>query len=135
MHTGRDREKLPDVVADQFVFLNVRSRSPGDAGVGDGQIVLDPGFGFAKDYEENLAADGALWELLRLLSLVVGTSRKRLVGDVTGRARDARSRHGGDQRHPQACRRRHLPGHDVAMNRDALVFADAMLERRRLHED
>ena len=59
MHTGRDREKRPDVIADQFAFLERSLEIARQAGVAEGQIVLDPGFGFAKDSEENLAAHGA----------------------------------------------------------------------------
>jgi dihydropteroate synthase len=137
MHTGRDREKLPDVVADQFVFLERSLEIARDAGVGDGQIVLDPGFGFAKDYEENLALMARFAELLRLAyPWMVGTSRKRLVGEATGRAPDTRDP--GTAATSVILR---LAGadifrvHNVAVNRDALVFADAMLERRLVFED
>ena len=49
MHTGRGRQKLPDVIDDQFVFLKRSLEIAAAAGVADDQIVLDPGFGFAKD--------------------------------------------------------------------------------------
>ncbi|TIU20205.1 MAG: dihydropteroate synthase, partial [Mesorhizobium sp.] len=49
MHTGRERQKLPDVIDDQFLFLR-RSLEIARANyVADGQIVLDAGFGFAKE--------------------------------------------------------------------------------------
>ncbi|TIP94622.1 MAG: dihydropteroate synthase, partial [Mesorhizobium sp.] len=54
MHTGRGREKLADVIADQFLFLNRSLEIARDAGIPDDRIVLDPGFAFAKDGEENL---------------------------------------------------------------------------------
>ncbi|RWF87393.1 MAG: dihydropteroate synthase, partial [Mesorhizobium sp.] len=44
MHTGRDREKLADVIADQFLFLNRSLEIARDAGIPDDRIVLDPGF-------------------------------------------------------------------------------------------
>ncbi len=133
MHTGRDRAKLADVVADQFVFLERSLEIARDAGVEDAQIVLDPGFGFAKDTEENLALMARFGELKRLnYPWMVGTSRKRLVGEATGR--DADTRDPGTAATSVILR---LSGadlfrvHNVAMNRDALIFADAMLERRR----
>ena len=54
MHTGRDREKLSDVIEDQFHFLERSLQIAADAGVAREGIVLDPGFGFAKDTNENL---------------------------------------------------------------------------------
>ena len=54
MHTGREREKLPDVIADQFAFLEKSLEIALRHGVRREQIVLDPGFGFAKEAEENL---------------------------------------------------------------------------------
>lgn len=131
MHTGRDREKLADVIADQFAFLN-RSLEIADAsGVARERIVLDPGFGFAKDADENLDLMARFGELDAFgLPLLAGTSRKRFVGHVTGR--EAEQRDAGTAATSVILR---LKGadlfrvHDVAINVDALAFADAMLER------
>ncbi len=132
MHTGRDREKLADVIADQFVFLERSLEIARDAGVADAQIVLDPGFGFAKNYEEDLELMARFEELQRLrFPWLVGTSRKRVVGHVTGR--DPSTRDPGTAATSVVLR---LKGadifrvHNVAMNMDALVVADAMLERQ-----
>jgi dihydropteroate synthase len=132
MHTGRDREKLADVIADEFVFLEKSLEIARDAGVADAQIVLDPGFGFAKNYEEDLELMARFEELQRLrFPWLVGTSRKRVVGHVTGR--DPGTRDPGTAATSVVLR---LKGadifrvHNVAMNMDALVVADAMLERQ-----
>ena len=132
MHTGRDREKLTDVIADQFLFLKNSLEIARDAGVADNQIVLDPGFGFAKDAEENLQLMARFEELHALgHPWLVGTSRKRMVGHVTGR--DPETRDAGTAATSVILR---LKGadlfrvHNVAVNVDALVFADAMLERQ-----
>ena len=131
MHTGRDREKHPDVIADQFLFLQRSLEIAREAGVADDRIVLDPGFGFAKDGEENLQLMARFGELRALgFPLLVGTSRKRLIGHVAGSGRDARDV--GTAATSVILR---LKGaavfrvHNVAVNRDALAFADAMLER------
>jgi dihydropteroate synthase len=131
MHTGREREKLPDVIADQFQFLNRSLEIAEASGVGRDQIVLDPGFGFAKDNDENLDLMARFEELHGFgLPLLVGTSRKRFVGHVTGR--DADQRDMGTAATSVVLR---LKGaalfrvHNVAVNVDALAFADAMLER------
>jgi len=133
MHTGRGREKLPDVIADQYAFLNRSLEIAEASGVKRDRIVLDPGFGFAKDPEENLQLMARFDELHTFgLPLLVGTSRKRFIGHVTGRDADARD--AGTAATSVILR---LKGaalfrvHDVAINVDALAFADAMLEREK----
>jgi len=131
MHTGRERVKLPDVIEDQFLFLDRSLEIAAEAGIPHERIVLDPGFGFAKDTEENLALMARFSELTRFgYPLLVGTSRKRFVGAVTGRDADAR-----DAATVATTAMLRLLGgdifrvHNVAMNKDALAFADAMLAR------
>jgi dihydropteroate synthase len=132
MHTGRDREKLPDVIADQFLFLRKSLEIAHQNGVADDHIVLDPGFGFAKETaEENLDLMARFSELSALgFPLMAGTSRKRFIGIVTGR--DAADRGVGTAATSVILR---LKGadlfrvHDVAFNVDALALADAMLAR------
>ncbi len=132
MHTGRDRQKLPDVIDDQFAFLETSLRIARDAGVADETIVLDPGFGFAKDTGENVELMARFAELLRFeRPLLAGTSRKRFIGALTGR--EAAERDAGTAATTALLR---LAGaaifrvHDVAFNRDALLVADAMVEAR-----
>jgi len=132
MHTGRERQKLPDVIEDQFVFLRKSLEIARDAGVADGQIVLDAGFGFAKETaEENLDLMARFAELQALgYPLMAGTSRKRFIGNVTGR--DPAERAAGTAATSVILR---LKGadlfrvHDVAINVDALAVTDAMLAR------
>lgn len=133
MHTGREREKLADPIADQVAFLSKSLAIAREAGVADAAILLDPGFGFAKETaDDNLALMARLGELHALgRPLLVGTSRKRFIGAVTGReAADARD--AGTAATSVILR---LQGaavfrvHDVATNADALAFADAMIAR------
>lgn len=132
MHTGRNREKLPDVIADQFLFLGESLEIARHNGVADEHIVLDAGFGFAKETaEENLDLMARFAELNALgFPLMAGTSRKRFIGNVTGR--DAMDRAAGTAATSVILR---LKGadlfrvHDVAINVDALAVADAMLAR------
>ncbi len=132
MHTGRGREKLTDVIADQRLFLGKSLKIAREAGIGDDQIVLDPGFGFNKETaDENLDLMVRFEELADLgFPLIVGTSRKRFVGTVTGK--DASGRAAGTAATSVILR---LKGadlfrvHDVAINVDALTMTDAMLAR------
>jgi dihydropteroate synthase len=51
------------------------------AGIGRDQIILDPGVGFAKSYEQNLQSIGDTYELHALgFPLLLGTSRKSVIG-------------------------------------------------------
>lgn len=85
MHTGRDRVREFDVIADQFQFLETSLRIAADAGVSTAQIVLDPGFGFGKDAAENINLMMRLNELKAFgYPLLVGTSRKRFVRSTLG---------------------------------------------------
>jgi len=132
MHTGREREKLPDVVEDQFAFFETSLEIAAKAGIDDAQIVLDPGFGFAKDPAENFALIARFAELHALgYPILVGTSRKRFIGHATGR--DAAERDAGTAATTALLRAAGAAVfrvHDVAINHDALVVADAMLAQR-----
>ncbi|TKB09775.1 MAG: dihydropteroate synthase [Mesorhizobium sp.] len=135
MHTGRERQKLPDVIEDQFLFLRRSLEIARANSVADGQIVLDAGFGFAKETtEENLDLMARFSELTALgFPLMAGTSRKRFIGGVTGR--EPAERAVGTAATSVILR---LKGadlfrvHDVAINVDALAVADAMLARENL---
>jgi dihydropteroate synthase len=132
MHTGRDRRKLADVIADQFLFLNRSLEIAAAARVGKDRVVLDPGFGFSKNTQENLELMARFGELQRFgRPLLAGTSRKRFVGAVTGRDADER-----DAATAATSAILRLQGaavfrvHNVAINRDALAVADAMLSAK-----
>nr|WP_246085078.1 dihydropteroate synthase [Rhizobium glycinendophyticum] len=130
MHTGRGREKLADPIEDQRWFFARSLAIAEAAGVAQETIMLDPGFGFAKEtVEENMVLLSRIEELHDFgLPLLVGTSRKRFLGSITGR--DASERDAATAATTVALR---LKGasvfrvHNVAINRDALAMADAML--------
>jgi len=133
MHTSRDRNTDPDVIADQFAFLDVSLEIAGRAGIDAGSIVLDPGFGFGKNKDEDIALMARMEELQRFsYPLLVGTSRKRFIGAITEQA-DPLMRDIGTAATSVAMR---LAGadifrvHNVAFNRDALAVADAILQSR-----
>lgn len=132
MHTGRGRARHPDPIADQLEFLNRSLAIAAAAGVRPDSVVLDPGFGFAKETAaDNLDLMARFAELHALgRPLLVGTSRKRFIGTVTGRDGDAR-----DVATAATSAILRLKGaaifrvHNVAYSRDALAMADAMLAR------
>ncbi|CUW44507.1 dihydropteroate synthase [Brucella vulpis] len=131
MHTSRDRLTNPDVIEDQFMFLNRSLEIAGDAGIEPSRIVLDPGFGFGKERDEDIALMARMSELQSFgFPLLVGTSRKRFIGAMTGQA-DPLNRDIGTAATSVVLR---LAGadifrvHNVAFNRDALAVADAILQ-------
>lgn len=133
MHTGRDRQKLSDPIADQKAFLSRSLEIAQQAGVKTDHILLDPGFGFAKETaEENLQLMARLGELFAFeRPLLVGVSRKRFIGEITGRdspdARDAGTAAASVVLRLQGAAVFRV--HDVATNADALAVADAMIAR------
>ncbi|POP77093.1 dihydropteroate synthase [Pseudomonas syringae] len=80
-----------DLVGDVCAFLAERMKQCVAAGIGQQQIILDPGFGFAKTLEHNLSLFKHM-EALHALGrpLLVGVSRKSMIGAVLGRPVDQR---------------------------------------------
>lgn len=76
-----------DVVSDVRTFLQLRRSETVDAGLDPAKILVDPGFGFGKSYEQNMALLHRLPEVVALGSpVMVGMSRKALAGQISGRA-------------------------------------------------
>nr|WP_306025817.1 dihydropteroate synthase [Oceaniradius stylonematis] len=133
MHTGRDRDVLPDPIEDQRVYLSRSIEIALKAGVAQAQIVLDPGFGFAKDAEHNAVLMARFGELHALgFPLLAGTSRKRFLGYFTGRPVEARDvATAASSALLRAAGAAVLRVHDVAMNVDAAAVADVMIAAGR----
>ncbi|HQZ32668.1 MAG TPA: dihydropteroate synthase [Arenimonas sp.] len=87
----QDAPHYDDVVGDVHRFLAERLFACEMAGIAKKNLVVDPGFGFGKTLEHNLRL---LRQLARLADLGVpvlaGLSRKRSLGEITGRAVDDR---------------------------------------------
>ena len=132
MHTGRGRDghRNADLIADQLEFFGQSLAIARDAGVGHDSLVLDPGFGFAKNAEDNLELM-ARFEELHVLGLpwLVGTSRKRFLGSVTGHdvAADRDIATAATTAMLRLAGASIFRVHDVAASRDALAMADAVI--------
>jgi len=80
-----------DVVAEVTAFLRERAAELQASGVAAEDIVVDPGFGFGKTLAHNIALFRGLPQVAALgYPVLVGMSRKRTLGDLTGRAVDDR---------------------------------------------
>jgi dihydropteroate synthase len=88
---GRPRDmqvepKYDDVVSEVHTFLNQRARVCEAAGIARERILIDPGFGFGKTLEHNLALFRALPEFCQgEYAVLVGVSRKSMLGALTGK--------------------------------------------------
>lgn len=116
-----------DVVGEVRDFLAKRVNACSEAGIDPTRLLIDPGIGFGKTLNHNLVLLRSLSEL-KLLgpALLVGVSRKRMLGTITGRSLPNRMvasavaaalavQHGADI----------VRVHDVAATADALAMVQA----------
>ena len=117
-----------DVVGEVRDFLAGRVAAAMAAGIGRERLVLDPGFGFGKTLEHNLALLARLDETsCDGLPILAGMSRKTMLGAITGRPVNERVP-AGIAAHLIAAQKgaRILRVHDVAATRDALSVWQAV---------
>lgn len=84
--TMQDLAQYDDVVADVGRELHGFVADALAAGIGHDQVVVDPGIGFAKTYEQNLELLARCHELTAIAPVVIGASRKAFIGHLTGQA-------------------------------------------------
>jgi dihydropteroate synthase len=88
--------RYDDVVAEVMAHLSARAEAAMAAGVARGKITLDPGIGFGKTVEHNLALIAALDRFAGLgFPFLLGASRKRMIRNIDPSAADATDRLGG----------------------------------------
>ena len=122
--TMQDAPHYDDVVSDVRRFLAERIFACEMSGIDKKRIVADPGFGFGKTLEHNLALLRALDEFSALgVPLLVGLSRKGMIGTLTGRDRHADRVAGSAAAALIAVQKGAaiVRVHDVAATRDALA--------------
>ena len=116
-----------DVVKEVKAFLDEHVQRCRAAGVSSDRIAVDPGFGFGKTLEHNLELLRRLRELHDELPVLVGLSRKSMVGTLTGRGAGERV-HGSIALAVIAALNgaRIVRAHDVAATVDALKMVAAV---------
>lgn len=122
------------VVGDVRAFLWERLRAARDAGIGEDRIALDPGLGFGKTVEQNLALVASTREFVTIgRPLVCAASRKSFLGKVLGEDDPARR----DDASVTVAVAMRLGGatifrvHEIAGHRRALDLTDALVVARR----
>jgi dihydropteroate synthase len=116
-----------DVVAEVRAFLKAQAERALKAGVP--QVVLDPGFGFGKLLPHNLALLRHLEAVVELgHPVLVGLSRKRMIGELTGVEAPQERVFGSVAAHLYAAMKgaRLLRVHDVKAHREALLVWEAL---------
>lgn len=117
-----------DVVSEVRNFLVAATARCRRAGIEDQRLVIDPGFGFGKSLEHNLALFRALGATgCDELPILVGVSRKSMLGAITGRPVDQRLAASVAAALMAAQKgAKILRVHDVAATRDALAVWSAI---------
>jgi dihydropteroate synthase len=85
--TMQDDPRYDDVLVEVFLWLEERIEAAQDAGIARDKILIDPGFGFGKKLAHNLELMNGL-ALFHSLGcpMVIGASRKRTIGALSGEA-------------------------------------------------
>ena len=130
--TMQDDPRYDDVVAEVKAFLEERLAFAVGQGIAEERVMLDPGIGFGKTVEHNLALIGRLDELVAIgRPLVFGVSRKSFLGKLTGREVGERAVATAAANVLALERGASIfRVHDVAETRDALSVAAATLAGR-----
>lgn len=127
----QDAPHYDDVVGEVHRFLTDRLFACELAGIDRRRVMVDPGFGFGKALEHNLALLRAMERFADLGGgLYVGLSRKGMIGMLTGRAAGAARAAGSAAAALIAVQRgaRMVRVHDVAATVDALAIWQAVHE-------
>lgn len=125
----QDAPAYDDVVAEVRRFLAERLFAAEMAGIPRKRIVVDPGFGFGKSRDDNLALLARLATLRELgVPVLAGLSRKRTIGELTGREVPSDRVHGSVAAALLAVANGAaiVRVHDVAATRDALLVQAAV---------
>lgn len=137
MHTGRERERLQDVVDDQTLFFEKSLKIAQEAGLDASTLMLDPGFGFAKSLEENIALIARAAELNHFgYPWLVGTSRKGFLGALVEKT-DPKERDIATVATTVMLREAGASifrVHNITMNKEALAVTDAVCQMRGRYE-
>ena len=124
----QQQPEYADVTTEVRVFLGARVEAARLAGIADGRLLLDPGFGFGKTLAHNVDLYRTFPACIsEAFPVLVGVSRKSMLGAITGRPVHERLSASvvaaivAVQRGARIVR-----VHDVAATRDALAVWEAL---------
>jgi dihydropteroate synthase len=134
----QDAPQYDDVVADVHRFLAERIFAAEMAGIAKKRIVVDPGFGFGKTSAHNLLLLARFDRFSELgVPVLAGLSRKKTIGELTGRSDPHDRVHGSVAAALIAAQRGAtlLRVHDVAATVDALAVWNAVAAQPKPRKD
>ncbi|WP_084227297.1 dihydropteroate synthase [Nostoc sp. KVJ20] len=130
--TMQQQTDYQDLLGEIYSFLGRQIEAATTAGIDLDKIIIDPGIGFAKNYEQNLEIFGGLRSLTKLnCPILVGASRKSFIGRILNQP-DPKARVWGTA---AACCAAIFNGadilrvHDVQEMHDVSLVADALLRQ------
>ncbi|WP_341524849.1 dihydropteroate synthase [Nostoc sp. UHCC 0302] len=130
--TMQKQTDYQDLIPEIYSFLARQIGAATDAGIDSKKIIIDPGIGFAKNYEQNLEIFRRLRSLQPLnCPILVGPSRKGFIGQILNQP-DPKARVWGTA---AACCAAIFNGadilrvHDVSQMRDVSQVADALFRQ------
>lgn len=131
-HWEREVKTPATIVEAMLRFFDRSVALARSAGIPDEKIVLDPGIGFNKTGAENLVILERLDEIVALgFPVLVGLSRKRFIGELTGRRPKERLAGTIGANVVAATKGASIVRvHDVGAHKEALAVADAILAAR-----
>lgn len=129
--TMQDAPLYADVVDEVLQFLLQRIEVCAAVGIDRNRILIDPGFGFGKTLEQNLTLMRHLDRFVDTgLPVLVGVSRKRMIGEITGR--DLQNRDAGSVAMAQIALEkgaRIIRAHDVASTCDMIRIYKSLTDK------
>ena len=132
--TMQSEPRYTDVVREVNDFLRSRVEHAVAAGVGEENVIVDPGIGFGKTVDHNLTLLRDLKSVVDLgFPVLVGASRKRFIGSITG-VEEAAERVFGTVASTVLAYERGATlfrVHDVGANSEALAVAEAVVSTSR----
>ncbi len=130
--TMQVRPEYGELPGEVIAFLDERVRACRDAGIATNRLLVDPGFGFGKNDRHNLKILANLDQFRDLkLPILVGLSRKRMLGTLTGKEAGQRVAAGVAAAVIAVANGAHIVRtHDVGPTVDALRVFDAVQQSR-----
>lgn len=135
-HVMQDAPQYDDVVGEVHRFLSDRVFACQLAGIDKKRILVDPGFGFGKTLEHNLALMRSLGRFGEIAPVMAGLSRKSMIGTLTGRENIQERVYGSIAAAMIAVQRGAaiVRVHDVAATRDAIRICESFAAESGSHE-
>ncbi|MFK4786218.1 dihydropteroate synthase [Fusobacterium sp. MFO224] len=131
MHNQNNKEYKDDIILSIKNFFKKSFEIAKKNNIELNKIILDPGIGFGKTFDQNIEVLSRLEELTNIGPLLLGTSRKGFIGNITNETNPKDRVFGtiatsviGVQKGIQIVR-----VHDVKEHKDALLITDAIIRR------